>query len=68
MTCPLTEWTNKCIRKMTCADIACVKLSSAAFMLMLARLWKPLLALDWYWYLVIALAAAAMPASKMFRK
>lgn len=49
-------------------DISLIKLSTAAFTLMVAKLWPPLLALDWYWYLVISLVVAIPPMQKMFCK
>lgn len=56
------------IRKMECWDISFVKLSTAAFILMVAKLWKPILGLEWYWYLIIAVLAAIKPCYNMFKK
>ena len=64
----LFEWMNSSIQRMKWYDMSLVKLSTAAFILMVAKLWNPILTLDWYWYLVIALAAAIAPMVKMFKK
>jgi len=49
-------------------DISLVKISTAAFILMIAKLWSPILALDWYWYLIIGIIAAIKPVTDMFSK
>jgi len=61
-----TVWMNSKLRKLNWVDIQCIKLGSAAFVLMVAKLWPPLLSLDWYWYLVIALLAVVKPVYKEF--
>ena len=60
------EWANEKIQNMVWFDISLVKLSAAAFALMIAKLWAPLLSLEWYWYLVIGLVAALKPMYKVF--
>ena len=60
------EWMNSNIQKCVWYDISLVKLSTAAFILMIAKLWTPILSLEWYWYLIIAVLAAIMPVMKMF--
>ncbi|MBL7054973.1 hypothetical protein ISS05_04415 [Candidatus Woesearchaeota archaeon] len=60
------EWINKKIKKCVWYDISLVKLSTAAFILLVAKLWTPILSLDWYWYLAISLIAAIRPMYKMF--
>ncbi|MCJ7443867.1 MAG: hypothetical protein MUO26_04950 [Methanotrichaceae archaeon] len=46
-----TEWANNKVKKLTWVDIGLIKLSVAAFVLMIAKLWSPLLSLglelDW---------------------
>lgn len=64
----LTAWVNSKIKKLDWTDIKLIKLSVAAFVLMLAKLWPTILALDWYWYLLISVAAAIRPYGKVFRK
>ena len=44
------RWANSRIRRFDVWDIQLIKLSVFAFTLMLAKLWEPLLVLDWYWY------------------
>ena len=64
----MLEWMNENIKKCVWYDISLVKLSTAAFILMVAKLWAPILSLDWYWYLIIALIAALRPMMIMFGK
>ena len=49
-------------------DISLVKLSTAAFILMVAKLWSGILALEWYWYLIIAVIVAIRPFTQMLKK
>lgn len=44
-----------------------MKICVAALTLMIAKLWPPILSLNWYWYLLIAIAIVviAMIKSKM---
>ena len=42
-------------------DIRLAVLVGLAFGRMIAKLWEPILYLDWYWYLIIALLAAIKP-------
>jgi hypothetical protein len=39
-----------------------------AFALMLAKLWPPLLSLEWYWYGLVFVAAAIKPMYVYFSK
>jgi len=48
-------------------DIKLIQLSSAALVLMIAKIWKPLLNLDWYWYGVIFVLAMIKPIYKMLK-
>jgi len=63
-----TNWINKKMKKLVWYDISFVKLATFAFALMIADLWAPILALEWYWYLVIALVASIIPCKKLFCK
>ena len=38
-----------------------------AFALAVAKLWEPVLALDWHWYALIAVVAAIKPLVTCFR-
>ena len=60
------EWGNSKIEKFKWLDIGLLKLSVAAFILMVAKLWAPILSLEWYWYGVIFLLAAIKPLKVMF--
>ena len=49
-------------------DIRLAVLVGLAFGLMIAKLWEPILYLDWYWYLVIALLASIKPITTFFKQ
>jgi len=57
---------ERALKQMKWYDIALIKLSTAAFMLMLAKLWSPILSLSWHWYLIILVVAALRPIAIMF--
>ena len=59
---------NEKIKKMNWSDIQLIKLSVAAFVLMLAKLWSPLLSLEWYCYGLIFVLAVIKPVLKVFKK
>jgi uncharacterized membrane protein len=63
----ITFWDKK-IKKLNWIDIGLIKLAVAGFILMLAKLWQPLLSLDWYWYGIIFLLAAIRPFRKAMCK
>lgn len=63
-----TTWANSRVKNLGWFDIKLVKWSTAGFVLMLAKLWPPLLSLNWYWYLLIAVLAAIRPTYKALRK
>lgn len=48
-------------------DISLIKLSTAAFILMIAKLWTPLLTMEWYWYLIISLIATIRPIYQILK-
>ncbi len=58
---------NKKIKKFNCTDIQLIKLSVAAFTLMVAKLWSSILYLEWYWYLIIFVIFAIPVMMKMFK-
>ncbi|MFT4344187.1 MAG: hypothetical protein ACMXYE_05590 [Candidatus Woesearchaeota archaeon] len=62
------KWTNERIAKMNYWDIQCIKLAVAGFVLMIAKLWEPLLHLEWYWYALIFVLAMIKPIITVFRK
>ena len=61
-------WLNLQAKKLDWISIQLMKLSVFAFALMVAKLWKPILSLDWYWYALIFVIAAIGAAYKVFRK
>ena len=64
----LIDWHNNLSRKLRFPDISLIKLATAGFVLLLAKLWPPLLSLDWPWYLVIGLVPTFILMPKMFKK
>ena len=44
-------------------EIGFIKTSAMAFALLIAKLWSPVLSLDWYWYLIIGIATAYKPVN-----
>ena len=49
-------------------DIRLVWLAGFALGLMIAKLWEPILYLDWYWYLVITLLALIKPVMTFWKQ
>lgn len=56
------------IKKCDLIDIKLIQLSSAAFVLIIAKFWKPLLSLDWYWYGMIFVLGMIKPIYKMLSR
>ncbi len=63
----LFEWANSKIKEMDWTDIALTKLAVFAFALMIAKLWMPILNLEWYWYFMIFIIATIKPFYRMFK-
>ena len=42
-------------------DVGFIKISVFAAALMIAKLWEPILSLDWYWYLIISIMTVIRP-------
>jgi len=63
----ITFW-NKKNKKLNWADIGLIKFAVAAFILMIAKLWTPLLNLEWYWYGIIFVITAIRPMYKAYFK
>ncbi len=61
------NWVDLKIKKCDLIDVKLIQLSSAALVLMIAKIWKPLLNLDWYWYGVIFVLAMIKPIYKMLK-
>lgn len=62
------KWATSRMKKLKWQDISLIKISVAAFVLMIAKFWEPLLSLEWYWYIIIALLAAFPVYSKVLGK
>jgi len=61
-------WADSKVKKLSWIDVKLIQLSVAGFVLMIAKLWEPLLSLNWYWYAVIAVLAAIKPAYRALEK
>lgn len=64
----LFKWADTQIRKMRWYDMSFVKLSVFAFALMVAKLWDPILSLEWYWYLGLSIVFGLPSLYKFFGK
>lgn len=60
------KWSKQKIKKLDWFDMKLVKLSTAAFTLMFAKLWPEILGLDWYWYLGIAVVLMLRPFKRAY--
>ena len=58
------DWANDRIRRLTWVDLGLTKFAVAAFALMVAKLWPPLLSLEWYWYALLFVVLAPTPLKK----
>ncbi|MCK4256354.1 hypothetical protein KAX35_05670 [candidate division WOR-3 bacterium] len=61
-------WADSKVKRFSWIDLKLVQISAICCFLMIAKLWKPLLRLDWYWYAVIAVLAGIKPVYNAFRK
>lgn len=59
---------EKNIKKMHWYDISLVKMSVLFFTLMIAKFWPGILGLEWYYYLILGVLFAIVPAGKVFKK
>jgi hypothetical protein len=60
------RWVEQGYAKLDWSDMAMVKFSSILFGLLLAKIWPPILDLDWYWYLILVVIVAYKPTMKFF--
>ena len=63
-----TKTADQAVQKMRWYDISLVKISVAAFALMVAKLWPTLLSLKWWVYLIIFVVAAIKPLYSAYLK
>ena len=62
------KWANSKLKGLNWMDIAFTKIAVFAFALLIAKVWMPILNLDWYWYLAIFLIFAIKSVFKTLRK
>lgn len=63
-----SDWMDGRVQTLGWIDMGLVKLSVFAFALMVAKLWEPILSLEWYWYGIIFVLAAIPPIFRIFRQ
>jgi len=61
------DWMDSKTKNLEGLDIGLLKLSVFFFTLMLAKLWAPLLSLDWYWYALVFVLAGIKPTYDVFK-
>ena len=64
----LVKWADKRIGGIGFWDVQAIKISVLGFALMIAKLWEPVLSLEWYWYALIFVIFAVKPLSKVLSK
>ena len=48
-------------------DVTLIKIAVFAATLLFAKLWQPVLSLEWYWYLIIWVATAIRPFNTFYK-
>jgi hypothetical protein len=48
-------------------DVGLIKIAVLSATLLIAKLWTPILSLDWYWYLIVFILAAIKPLINFFK-
>jgi hypothetical protein len=61
-------WVNSRIKNLVWSDIQFIKLSVAAFTLMIAKLWPSVLSLNWGWYALVFILTAIKPLKSALSK
>jgi len=62
----LFNWADEKIKKFTVFDIGILKLCVISFTLMIAKLWAPILSLEWYVYGTVFIVTYLLLLKKMF--
>lgn len=60
------KWVEKGYAKLHWYDFGMVKLSAFLFGLLIAKIYPPILNLDWYWYLIFVVVVAYKPTYRFF--
>ena len=60
----LIKWYESKFRLCNWFDMTMLKVCTFFFALLLAKLWLPLLSLDWYWYALVFVITAIYLASR----
>jgi len=61
------KWADGKAKRMSALDVGLVKISVFFFALLLAKLWAPLLSLEWQWYALVFVLAALKPTYDVFK-
>ena len=61
-------WADSKVKNLSWVDVKLTQLSAVGIALMIAKLWQPLLSLDWYWYAVISILVAIKPVYNALKK
>ncbi|HSX21064.1 MAG TPA: hypothetical protein VLG38_08100 [Gammaproteobacteria bacterium] len=64
----LKTWLEKRTKKLHWYDWVQVKWCAFFFGLFIAKVWPPILSLNWYWYLIIVVLLAIRPTCKFYCK
>ncbi|MFA5303000.1 MAG: hypothetical protein WC393_00495 [Candidatus Nanoarchaeia archaeon] len=56
------------VKKMDIMDLGLTKFAVIFVTLAVAKLWSPILSLEWYWYLIFGIILAIKPLSIFFKK
>jgi len=62
------KWADKKVKKLDFFDVKLLKLQALAVGLLIAKLWPPLLSLDWQAYLLIAIFVSIRPVVRLYFK
>ena len=61
------KWADAKAKKIDALDMGLVKVSVFFFALLLAKLWPPLMSLDWQWYALVFVLAGILPTYDVFK-
>ena len=61
-------WADSRYRRLTFVGNQLTQIGAAALLLTIAKLWPPLLSLEWYWYDIIFVLAVIRPAYQILKK